>query len=85
MGTAEGSDHPGPNGKTVRQRFAECLSPSEPFLAPLRQLLYGQPDSAGLRQELLERMPELEPIINSWAPPATDCARVLAGQPVDQT
>jgi len=66
-----GPEYEAPEGYTVRQRFLEFLDPTEPYLAPIRQILYTQPD---LHKELIEMLPELTPILASWALPPDDCA-----------
>ncbi len=56
-------------GYTVRQRLLDLLAASEPYLAPVRQVLYAEPDYAHLRRELLAQIPELEPILAERALP----------------
>ena len=71
-----GPDYEAPEGHTLRVSLIELLIASEPHLAPIRQVLYAQPE---IRQQLLESVPELEAILNSWAlPPTNDCVHVAA-------
>jgi hypothetical protein len=65
-----GPDYEAPEGYTVRQRFLEFLAPTEPYLAPVRQILYTEPS---LCEELLNLLPELASIFTSWALPLDDC------------
>ncbi len=66
-----GPEYEAPEGYTVRQRFLEFLDPTEAYLAPIRQILYTQPD---LHKELIEMLPELTTILAAWALPPDDCA-----------
>ncbi len=61
-----GPDYEAPSGHSVRRKFIDLLSAPSPHLGPLRQILYGTPNSAELRRELLQQVPELEPILSEW-------------------
>jgi len=49
------------------------LDPSTPHLAAIRQILFFEPDYAGLRQQLLAQIPELEAKLDTWALPPQGC------------
>ena len=68
-----GPDYEAPSGHTVRERFLDMLDPSSPYLAAIRQILFFEPDYAGLRQQLLAQIPELEAKLDAWALPPQDC------------
>jgi uncharacterized protein (TIGR02646 family) len=59
-------------GYTIRQGLLDVLQPSEPYLAPVRQLLHEQPE---IKRQLLTQIPELEEVINKWALPPVKCKR----------
>ncbi len=67
-----GPDYEAPSGYTVRERFLDVLDPSSPYLAAIRQILFCEPDHADLRQQLLDRIPELEAKLDAWALPPQD-------------
>ncbi len=69
---AFGPDFQAPSGYTVRQRLLDLLAASEPYLAPVRQIFYAEPDYAPLHRELLEQIPELGPILAEWALPPNE-------------
>ncbi len=69
-----GPDYEAPSGHTVRERFLDMLDPSSPYLAAIRQILFFEPDYAGLRQQLLTQIPELKAKLDAWALPSQDCA-----------
>lgn len=68
-----GLDYEAPSGYTVRERFLGMLDPSSPYLAAIRQILFFEPDCAGLRQHLLAQIPELEAKLDTWALPPQGC------------
>ena len=68
-----GPDFQAPSGYTVRQRLLDLLAATEPCLAPVRQILYGELDYAHLRLDLVSQVPELKPILAQWALPPDDC------------
>lgn len=62
-----GPDCEAPSGYTLRERFLDMLDPSTPHLAAIRQILFFEPDYAGLRLQLLAELPELEAKLDTWA------------------
>ncbi len=68
-----GPDYEVPSGYTIRQRLLDLLDATEPYLAPVRQILYAEPDYSHLYQVLLEHIPELEAALGKWALPPGEC------------
>jgi len=67
------ADHQNSLGYTVSERFIKLLNAKTPFLGPIRQILYSKPE---IHHELLLAIPELEPILATWALPPDDCSKL---------
>ena len=68
-----GPDCEAPSGYTLRERLLDMLAPSAPCLAAIRQIFFLEPHFAGLRQQMLAQIPELEPLLSTWALPPQGC------------
>lgn len=70
-----GPDFLCPPPMRIRDQLCALLDPSEPYLSPIRQVLRATPS---IRIELVDQIPELEPLLNRWDRPLTD-SRVRRG------
>jgi hypothetical protein len=70
----KGPDYEAPFGRPIRDTFLNMLVANEPFLGPIRQILFYEPGYKGLYGQLLNLIPEIETILSSWALPPLDCA-----------
>ncbi len=52
-----------PAGVPLRKRFLDFMEASQPYLAPLRQILIENPE---FHHFLLQEIPELEPVLEKW-------------------
>ncbi len=58
-----GPEYELPSGYTIRQRLADMLGCSEPYLASVRQFLHEEQE---LREALFAEIPELSEVIDRW-------------------
>lgn len=64
-----GANYPLSEG-TLRERFLDMLQATTPYLSPIRQLLYEQPE---IKQALFDAIPEVAEIIQVWSLPVEGC------------
>ncbi len=69
-----GPDHVIRERRTIRVVFQQMLTHTEPYLAPIRQIL--RRDTV-LRDELFTKMPELKLIVEQWDLEPDDCSTIM--------
>ncbi|HLK61689.1 MAG TPA: hypothetical protein VKU00_34405 [Chthonomonadaceae bacterium] len=72
-----GPDYEAPSGNPIRRTLLQMFDAREPYLSPIRQILYYEPAYQGLKERLLEQVPEIGPIVESWALLPPDCSRLI--------
>jgi hypothetical protein len=72
-----GPDYEAPSGHKVRDKFVELLTADEPYLAPIRQVLYGELEYAHIQHKMSAAVPELQPILAHWESPSANCSHTI--------